>query len=236
MVAAGGCWSHSQYLNSDGSLSDVAIRRHTAKALASEENQRHAQALEHWRNAIRGGSRDYDVLVHGSRSASRRALAMEPDAAGRADAAREGLAWAETATAQDDTRVEGLFAQALALGLLSESSTLESSVSGILELTTRVIEADERYEHAGGRRMRGLTYLRAPDLWGGDLDQALEDLARAVELFPELAENRLGYAEALLEDDDLEAARAQLTAARKCERNERVEAWFQELLARLDDS
>ncbi len=234
----GGCWSHSQYLDHDGDgrLSETAITWNVAQAQEFAQRGRHADALEHWRKAIRGGARDYDVLVQGSRCASRLALRREPTETGRAGMAREALAWAEAATEHNGTRVQGLFAQALALGLLSESSMLESSVGGILDLTTRVIAADERFAQAGGLRMRGLTYLRAPDLWGGDLDQALEDLTRAAQLFPAFAENRLAFAEALLEDDDLGGAREQLVAAGRCDRRPRVQAWYQELLARLEDS
>lgn len=231
-----GCASRDRFLTGDGAIPKVDIEWHVAHALQLTEDGRDAFAMDHWRQAIQGGSRDYDVLVRASRTASRVTLSMDASDRGRPEMAREALAWAEVATAQQPERARGLFAHALALGLLSESSTLESSVSGLIDLTTRLIAADERFEFAGGRRMRGMIYLRAPDLWGGDLDAALEDLARAVELFPSFAENRVAYAEALIEDEQFEAARGQLAAAAKLERDDRVNRWREELLARLEDS
>jgi tetratricopeptide (TPR) repeat protein len=236
LAALAGCAGRDRFLTGDGAIPEADVEYHVAHAMRLTEDGRDAASMEHWRKAIRGGSRDFDVLVRASRAASRLTLAMDVDHGGRAEMAREALAWAETATAQNPDRPRGLFAHALALGLLSESSSLESSVDGLIDLTTRLIAVSERFEHAGGRRMRGMVYLRAPDLWGGDLDQALEDLARAVELFPAFAENRVAYAEALLEDDDAAAARAQLAATGTLERDARVEAWRQELLARLEDS
>lgn len=236
LLLAAGCADRDRYLTGDGAIPTVDIEWHVAHAMQSTDAGRHDAAMPHWRRAIQGGSRDYDVLVRASRTASHLTLAQDPGARGRADLAREALAWAEAATAQAPNRARGLFAHALALGLLSESSTLESSVSGILDLNTRLITADERFENAGGLRMRGLTYLRAPDLWGGDLDRALADLARAVTLFPAFAENRVAYAEALLADGDLEAARAQLTHARRGAMDPRVERWFLELRTRLKNS
>ena len=235
VACAGGCHSHAQYLEGDRKLSAAEIEAHIDNAVVAEEAGDDEEARRQWGEAIRGGLREYDALVRGSRCASRLALRREAIDRVRADLAREALAWAEVATAQDERGVRGLFAQALALGLLSESSSLESSVGQILALTTRVIAADERFAHAGGLRIRGLTFLRAPDLWGGDLDRALEDLERAVQLAAGFAENHLAYAEALIEDEDADAARLQLEAAARADRGPRIERWYVELRTRLDE-
>lgn len=111
-------------------------------------------------------------------------------------------------------RPEPWYFQALNLGILSR---LEGRGLGRIavmeELARKVIEIDERYEHAGGHRFLGILYHRTMDnplTVIGDIDDALFHLRRACELFPNHGHNQLALAEVLLADEEFDLARESL--------------------------
>jgi hypothetical protein len=217
------------YLRVDQPLAEAEAEPRLAAARAAADD---ATALAQWRVLIRGGVQTPETLVGGARAAAACALARPGGDPEREPLAREATAWAEAALARGATGAPALYAHALALGLLAESSALAVAPRDVLAAALRVVAADPGFEQAAGHRMAGLYYLRAPDLYGGDLDQALEHLGRAVALAPGHAENHAALAEARLEDDDAEGARAALDAAERLPRDARVAAWIADLRAR----
>ncbi len=74
---------------------------------------------------------------------------------------------------------------------------------------------DQSIDSGGPLRVGGMLYLKAP-AWPtgfGDIDYALEMLSRSVELFPDFPQNRIHYAEALLENGNVREAGLQLSEA-----------------------
>jgi tetratricopeptide (TPR) repeat protein len=232
-LAAGCTPAREGYLRIDAPLLANEATAARASALAAATVEDHAAALASWRRLIRGGHQDYEACWRGARAASAVVLAMDPGAEGRPDRAREAVAWAERAVERDPERVEGSFAYALALGLLAECSSLEAEPAAILAASERVVALDAAYEYAGGHRLSGLFLLRAPDLYGGDLDLALDHLQTAVKIAPRFTENQLALAEAWLEDGDADGARVALATAAKLPRDARLDGWLAELRERL---
>ena len=86
-TALAGCWGRDQYLTGDGAIPKVDIEWHVGHALTLAESGRDAEAMGHWRKAITGGSREFDVLIRASRCASRIVILEDASATGRADRA-----------------------------------------------------------------------------------------------------------------------------------------------------
>lgn len=109
---------------------------------------------------------------------------------------------------------------ALSIGLeVRHASIAEASlnIKTLMSTLERVIELDAGFDQGGALRILGALYTKAPP-WPtgpGDLDKSLALLQRAVEDYPEHPLNQLFYAEALLEDEELEEAREKLAEARR---------------------
>lgn len=81
----------------------------------------------------------------------------------------------------------------------------------------RASKLSPEVDFGGPDRMLGELYLKAPSapISIGDLDKSLEYYGKAVKVAPDFAMNRLGLANAMLEDDDVAKACAQYSAALK---------------------
>jgi tetratricopeptide (TPR) repeat protein len=139
-----------------------------------------------------------------------------PDASGREDWARRGVAAGREAQARAPGQVESWYYTAIALGRLSDILQSPKFVQEMARSAEQALRLDERFDRAGPDRFLGvLNYSTEGKLFVGygDLDVALKHLKRAVELFPDDAENRAAYGEALIADEEYGEARAQLQAA-----------------------
>ncbi|GEM_PF-2094554 len=81
----------------------------------------------------------------------------------------------------------------------------------------RASKLSPEVDFGGPDRMLGELYLKAPSapISVGDLDKSLEHYEKAVKVAPDFAMNRLGFASALLEDDEKEKACVQYETALK---------------------
>lgn len=172
-----------------------------------------------------------------SRAAAERALELDPkngEAAWRAARALFHLAMVDNAKAEPRSarcidvaaiavaqleRAEPHYYLALCMGARAQTRFVEALdlVKRMVQSGKRAVELDERVLHGGPHRLLGGIYLRAP-AWPasvGDIDAAIEHLERAVAIAPDWAENHLLLAEALLEDDREDDARAALTRAKR---------------------
>lgn len=126
--------------------------------------------------------------------------------------------------------VEGHYYYALNVGRLADLDRRYGldAVAEMEPALKRVIELDERYDHAGGLRLLGILYLRtpAPPVSIGSARKGLRALQRATELFPDYPENQLYLAEALRDNGRLDEAR---TALRRVPDNGPWRAQAQEL-------
>jgi tetratricopeptide (TPR) repeat protein len=124
-----------------------------------------------------------------------------PDIAQRRDAAKRAVVLARRWREFEPNRVEGHYWYAIAAGLLADADRSYGldAVGEMESALKRAIELDERYDFAGPLRVLGLLYLRAPGppTSVGSSRKAARLLQRAVELFPDYAENYAHLAEAL---------------------------------------
>lgn len=138
-----------------------------------------------------------------------------PDENDVAAVARVGLAAARRAGADDADPAASYYAGAL-LGLIMRGQGLRA-IGRLPELAKMLKTAahEPGTDSGGPLRVLGMLYLRAPP-WPtgiGDLDLALEYLARAASDFPGHPANHLYYAYALREDGAMAEARKSLDAA-----------------------
>jgi len=124
----------------------------------------------------------------------------------RLENAVNGRKMAEAAVALDPKNSTGHYLAAYLAGLEAENHTLKG-LSLVPVIERGAIEASRlkpELDHGGPDRMLGELYLRAPDppVSIGDLEKAILHYQRAVMQDPDFVENRLGLAEAYLEDED----------------------------------
>jgi tetratricopeptide (TPR) repeat protein len=126
----------------------------------------------------------------------------------------KGRKLAEKAVAQDPENGAACYLAAYLAGLEAENNSLKG-LALVPVIERGALEASRlnpALDHGGPDRMLGELYLRAPDppVSVGDLDKAISHYRRAVSQDPDFVENRLGLAEAYLEDEDPGAACEQL--------------------------
>ncbi len=227
LAASAGCApSGEHFLRVTSPLgADAARRLHeTAMAQQAAGPAGAVEALAAWRRLVQGGIQDYETLWRASGAAASVYGANPGMSDVRAELAREARTYAERAVELKPGGVEGRFARAVAFGIVAESTSLDVLPSRIAEEGEAVIALDPTYEHAGGHRLLGLFFLRAPDLVGGDLDAGLRHLREAARIAPDFAENRLALAEALLADGKRAEALKEIARARELGLDERAEA------------
>ena len=130
--------------------------------------------------------------------------------------ARKAVAAAREAVRRNPERVESHYYLCLCLAQFSSILRSPKFIREMASVAETTLRKDERFDRAGAHRFLGLLNLRCEGiafLGFGDFDRAIEHLRRAVDLFPEDAENRLAYVEALIKDDEFDAARRELDAA-----------------------
>jgi tetratricopeptide (TPR) repeat protein len=124
----------------------------------------------------------------------------------RLENAVNGRKTAEAAVVRDPKNGTAHYLAAYLAGLEAENQPLKGLT--LVPLIERgAIEASRlnpRLDHGGPDRMLGELYLRAPDppVSIGDLEKAIDHYQRAVMQDPNFVENRLGLAEAYLEDEE----------------------------------
>ncbi len=129
------------------------------------------------------------------------------------------MAVAAQATAVKDPSAWAHLYSALCMGSRARSVYSEALglIPRMLKEAQLAYQKDKQVDSAGPARLLGGIYLRAP-AWPasvGDLDEALEYLAEACRLSPHWAENHLLLAEALYEDEQLDAAKDSLKRAKE---------------------
>ncbi|MCF8129262.1 MAG: tetratricopeptide repeat protein [Deltaproteobacteria bacterium] len=126
----------------------------------------------------------------------------------------KGRKLAENAVAQDPDSGTACYLAAYLAGLEAENNSLKGlALVPVIERGALAASGlNPALDHGGPDRMLGELYLRAPEppVSIGDLDKAILHYRRAVSQDPDFVENRLGLAEAYLEDEDPGAACEQL--------------------------
>ena len=124
----------------------------------------------------------------------------------RLENAEKGRNMAEAAIIRDPKNGTAHYLAAYLAGLEAENHPLKG-LSLVPVIERGALEASRlnpELDHGGPDRMLGELYLRAPDppVSLGDLEKAILHYRRAVSLDSEFVENRLGLAEAYLEDEE----------------------------------
>lgn len=135
----------------------------------------------------------------------------------RLEDAVDGRKIAELALNRDPKNGTAHYLAAYLAGLEAENHTLKG-LSLVPVIEQGALEASRlkpELDHGGPDRMLGELYLRAPEppVSIGDLDKAISHYRRAVSEDPDFIENRLGLAEAFMEDGEWESACEQLREA-----------------------
>jgi len=124
----------------------------------------------------------------------------------RLENAVKGRNMAEAAVDRDPKNPMAHYLAAYLAGLEAENQPLKglSLVPAIERGALEASRLNPGLDHGGPDRMLGELYLRAPDppVSIGDLEKAILHYQRAVMQDPDFVENRLGLAEAYLEDED----------------------------------
>jgi tetratricopeptide (TPR) repeat protein len=130
---------------------------------------------------------------------------------------------------QKEDPAEAHFYLALCMGARALARNMEGLklIPRMLEQAETAVEKDPLVAHAGPHRLLGGIYLRAPawPLSVGDLDEAIDHLQKAIELGPTWPENHLMLAEALVEDDRKDEARAAFEKAKQLLSDAAAEGW-----------
>lgn len=154
-------------------------------------------------------ARCYAVLA---RNGKTRAMRLENAAKGRT--------WAETAISKAPEDGTAHYLAAYLAGLEAENDTLRGlALVPVIERGALVAaRLNPELDHGGPDRMLGELYLRAPGppVSIGDLEKALVHYKRAIVQDPDFFENRLGLAEAYLEDEEPGPACDQLRKVLTC--------------------
>ena len=124
----------------------------------------------------------------------------------RLENAIKGRRMAEAAVSRDPGNGTAHYLAAYLAGLEAENHTLKGlALVPVIEAgALEAVRLNPQLDHGGPDRMLGELYLKAPDppVSIGDLEKAVLHYRRAVSLDPDYVENRLGLAEAYLEDED----------------------------------
>ncbi len=160
--------------------------------------------------------KSYDDLWHAARVATELGDQSRADGnkARRRKFALRAKDYATRAVAVEPKRAEGHYYLAIALGL--EASTRSVGAFDLLpkmqEQAKLAIAADGTVDHAGPHRLMAALLITAPP-WPasvGDVDEGLQEAKKAVEIAGDYPANRLYLGEALMKNDQRDAARAEL--------------------------
>jgi tetratricopeptide (TPR) repeat protein len=172
--------------------------------------ERVQQSVKACETALAKGT-DADLLWRAARAEGWLAR-HAPEKERRAHAER-AVAFGKNAARAAPAAPEGYYYYGSNLGVLSRIDRTSRYIDRMERLGKKIIEIDEKYWYAGGRRLLGLLYLNThsyPFVGAGSLKEAEEHLRRACELSPEYGYNQLSHAKALLEQDKKAEARRAL--------------------------
>ncbi len=163
---------------------------------------------------------NYDALWRGARACAWLAQ-NTPGLAGREKFAILGISMGRAAIKEPalSNRVEPYYYLALAFGSYCDIEHAKGNIpaSSLVKRTRdhadMAVALDPKYDFGGPHRFLGKLIVEPSDTLPpsvGSFEQGLDHLKKAVALYPGFAENRLFLAQALIEDEEHEAARAQI--------------------------
>ena len=162
------------------------------------------------------GAREYDVLWRGARAGTWAAqrLKDDEDEDKKVLCAERAIKLANTALEVDPARPEAYYYRAIASGLLA-SEEHEYGLDAMKVMVAdgaKVLSIDERWNWAGGHRLLGNFYHKAPGppIGKGSDRKSREHLERAVELAPEYGGNWIYLVQLDIEDEDVPRGREHL--------------------------
>ncbi len=120
---------------------------------------------------------------------------------------------AEKAVALQPERPDGYYWRGVNNGKYGETRGVLKSLSLVKPIKNdmnKVIELDRSYEDGGPDRVLGRVYFKLPGFAGGSKDKSREHLEMSKEFGPQDALTRIYLAETLMEQDEVDAARAEL--------------------------
>jgi len=117
------------------------------------------------------------------------------------------VSFGERAVELDRSKGEYYYYLGLSLGIKMRTAFIYTKIVNLghlIDILKRAVEMDAGVDEGGPLRVLGALYLKAPP-WPrgpGDMDKALDLLAKAVSQYPNHPLNHYFYAEALLEDEE----------------------------------
>jgi tetratricopeptide (TPR) repeat protein len=126
-----------------------------------------------------------------------------------------GITAGQTAAALQPQRPEGHFWTAANMGSLAESFGLRAGLKyrkPIKDELETVLRIDPAFQQGSADRALGRWYFKVPSLFGGSHKKAEEHLRTSLKFNPNSTASHFFLAEVLVDDDQKEAARAELQA------------------------
>lgn len=217
--ASAGCSSIPTKTVTVGSGMSEAERRNLsvkAEELFSQQPRNAAHALESFTfylKVAQGGSRDYETLWHAARSGTWVAQRTAEDQR-KIQLALQSIELCNTAMEVDPKRPEAYYYHAVATGLLAQADH-DYGLKGMKVMIadcTKLVEIDPAWNAAGGHRLLGNVYHKAPGppIGPGSDRKARVELTKACELAPAYGGNWLYLLELDVDEENAELGRAHL--------------------------
>ncbi len=126
---------------------------------------------------------------------------------------RDAIEYCKMAVAIDGECLEAHFWLGVMYGLFGETKGILQGLHVIEPVKKEmnwVLQRDEKWNSAAAHRVLGRLYFRVPGIKGGDNAKSIEHLKKAVEIAPDLLDNRLFLAETYLDEGQVAEAKRHL--------------------------
>ncbi|MBN2136154.1 MAG: hypothetical protein JW737_10510 [Acidobacteria bacterium] len=137
-------------------------------------------------------------------------ITPEDDDEKRMDLHQKGKIWAQSAMKANPKGAEGFFWYGVNLGAWGEANGVTKSLSirgDLEEFMKKTVAIDPVLEGGGAYRVLGRLKFRLPGLFGGDNDESIAYLKKAIEVGPTNSMNYIFLAETLMDEDDYKGAK-----------------------------
>jgi len=171
-----------------------------------ENLQNVMKAIDKYKEALEIDGKCYEAVWRISRAYYYYGWRLdEDDDEGKKEMFGRGIHWGKIAVKYGGDRPDGHFWLGVNYGCWGEANGVFKSISMVDDVEEEMhetIKIDPSYEGGGPYRLLGRMEYRLPGLLGGDNDDSIKYLRKAIELGPNNTQNYLFLAETLMEEDE----------------------------------
>jgi len=185
---------------------------------AKRENKENAmKAIEKYKEALELNPKYYEAIWRVSRAYYYYGFKLpEDDEDAREAIHKKGITWGKSAIKYGKNRPEGYYWTGINSIYLGEVVGIAKGISmlgDIKDMMNMVIKIDPSYDAGGAYRWLGVIEYELPGLFGGDNDESIMYLRKALELGPENVTNYVYLAQTLEDEDYYKEAKKLLDKA-----------------------